>query len=89
MIDWNKGTKEEFTLIGNIAKKACRELPLLDRQTVEMDLYAVNQTTGLDLEKLHEEDLFHMILDIIGITENINRVTGELENCFIPRCAKH
>lgn len=26
--------------------------------------------------------------DIIGIRRNINRTTGKLENCFVPRCAK-
>jgi hypothetical protein len=88
-IDWSKGTKEEFVLIGNIAKKSCRIMPTLDRMTVEMDLYAVNQTIGLDLMALQEFDLSNLMHDIVGIANNINRVTGNLENCFLPRCAKH
>lgn len=26
--------------------------------------------------------------DVIGISLNINRETGQLQNCFLPRCAK-
>lgn len=41
----------------------------------------------LDLEKLLHADAFNFSHDVFGIARYINRNTGKLENCFVPRCA--
>ena len=59
----------------------------IDRLSLHMDLAAVNATCPMDGEKLlsfPDGDFAH---DIVGINNNINRITGELQNCFVPRCA--
>jgi len=54
-----------------------------------MDLTACHSCgCPLDFEKLSrfpEPDFWH---DISGINSNLDRDTGKLRNCFVPRCAK-
>src|SRR5688572_27000674 len=54
-----------------------------------MDLDACNSNgCPIDLERLlafDSRDFFH---DVLGIRRHINRETGQLENCFMPRCAR-
>lgn len=60
----------------------------LDVLSIRMDLLAVhNNCCPLDFVKLlkgRDEDFAH---DIAGIGRHLNRETGKLEDCFIPRCA--
>lgn len=54
-----------------------------------MDLIACHSNgCPLDYAKLLEFDLFNLAHDILGIGRHLNRITGQLENCFVPRCAK-
>lgn len=41
----------------------------------------------LDLERLLSADDFNFIHDVSGIHRHLNRVTGELADCFRPRFA--
>jgi len=53
-----------------------------------MDLVAVNKTSPLDLDGLllsSEEDLLH---DVFGIATHLDRSTGTLMDCFVPRYTK-
>lgn len=60
----------------------------LDRQSTEMDLSATHANgCPLDFDKLAGFDDFNLMHDITGIYKHLNRETGELENCFLPRCA--
>lgn len=43
----------------------------------------------LDLAKLEAADLLTRTHDVFGIRDNLNQETGELENGFLPLCAKH
>jgi hypothetical protein len=63
----------------------------IDRSSIdiEMDLAATHANgCRLDFEKLLGFDDFSFCHDIIGIARNLNHETGELENCFLPRCAR-
>jgi len=87
-------TKEEDVVILKIVKRAFKEptLEILgeERQNLFMDLTATHcNGTPLDFEKLLGFDEFNFAHDIYGIIDSINRTTGKLENCFLPRCAKH
>lgn len=43
--------------------------------------------TPLDLKKLLGFDVMSLSHDIMGIRNNLNRITGKLENNFLPKCA--
>lgn len=55
------------------------------RMDVEMDLAAVHAHTPLRLGALAAADEFNFAHDIGGIHRHLNRQTGELEDCFLPR----
>jgi len=94
VINWNKLTAEDVLVISRILKRATAPSGFSDQsrhsayQTLDMDLQAAHINDPLDLEALEgfpDLDFFH---DVVGICSNINRETGELMNCFVPRCAK-
>jgi hypothetical protein len=56
-----------------------------------MDLRAADGVNGnkkIDFERLLAADDFNFIHDVGGIQRHMNRETGKLENCFLPRCAR-
>lgn len=86
-----KTTKEEFILIGKIVKRA---ISLHSEWHPEvytelcMDLSAVHSNdVKLDFKKLSEADDFNLLHDVIGINHHIDRTTGKLTRCFLPRCS--
>lgn len=92
ILNW-KTTTEDSSLIKEIAEMA---VGLAAEHGVEykfmdaiMDITAVHlNDTALDLERMRgarKEDLAH---DIFGIRRHINRETGKLEDCFLPRFSK-
>jgi len=91
MIDF-KLQPEEFAVVERIA---CRALDMADRFNVDytkteavMDLTACHRNgcpLSLDeLEVAPDGDFAH---DVFGIRRHINRETGALEDCFMPRFA--
>lgn len=86
-----KVTKEELAIIHKIAARAY----LMDKKkrariNWEMDLKACHANgTPLDLEKLLNADDFNFAHDVYGIARHICHRTGELLDCFLPRCAAH
>lgn len=54
---------------------------------VRMDLAAAHATCPLRLEELAGAPAFDFAHDLVGIYRHLNRETGELENCFVPRLA--
>ena len=60
-----------------------------DRTTCLMDITACHlNACPLDLQKLLDADDGNFAHDVLGIRRHINRNTAQLEDCFIPRCAK-
>lgn len=45
----------------------------------------VNKINPLRLDDLLASDNFSFMHDVCGIVNNYNWMTGELENCFLPR----
>lgn len=88
MIDWNKIEKEDMKIIHEISKRAVKEFNVGELLDYTMDVGATH-TCGcpLDLQKLLDADKFNFAHDIFGINKNLDRETGELLNCFLPRCA--
>jgi len=83
-------TWDELRLINLIADRAValsgfygEKLPKVD---VMMDLQAtIENGTPLRLQDLLNTDSVNFMHDIVGIRNNLNRITGKLENCFLPR----
>jgi len=60
-----------------------------DRISTAMDLLAVNnQGCSLDFQRLLAFPDFDFTHDVCGIARHVNRDTGKLQNCFLPRCAR-
>lgn len=79
---------EDRKLIEDIAHRACESLggyeTLLD---IVMDITACHLNGNpLDLNKFLNFEEFDFIHDVLGIRKNMNRNTGVLGNCFLPRC---
>lgn len=79
-----------------IEKIACRAMQMrgisgtyADKIDVELDLLAVHANgCPLKLTDMLNADDFQFAHDVFGIARHLNRKTGRLENCFLPRYAK-
>ncbi len=90
MIDWAKGTKAEIELASGIAKRAVKLLGTAPNRVAmfAMDIQACH-TNGcclklVDLLRAKDGDFLH---DVCGINQHIDRDTGKLQDCFLPRYA--
>jgi hypothetical protein len=98
-IRWSDVSTHDTSLIAQIVARVGLEFPHLlgengaawdngeDRITLTMDLTAVHLNTPLDLQALLEADQFDFAHDVAGIQRHINRNTGKLGGCFLPRSA--
>jgi len=81
-------TKKDYEIIAKIADRAERLFHVVNRQNLMMDLDAAHSNgSPLDFRRLLEFPDFDFMHDISGISKHINRKSGELENCFSPRCS--
>ena len=85
----------QLHIISQVADRAHAEIFTVydikqPHQDTVMDLCACNSNgCPLDFQKLLDFPAFDFTHDILGIREHINRTTGKLEDCFMPRCSKH
>lgn len=85
MVNW-EATKEEYKLVEKIVAKAIQKYPQLDTVNLEMDIMATHLNgCNLKLQEFLDAGDFNFAHDIFGIVEHMNRKTGKLENCFLPR----
>ncbi len=83
-------TKKEHKLISTIANRAVAiadkfGLPS-DRMDIMMDLEAVHSNGNpLKFDELLAADDTELSHDVFGIRRHIDRETGELKDCFLPR----
>lgn len=89
MIDWNT-TRDEENTITAIMNRAVKE-GLIEKDeaaNLRMDLAACHSMDiKLDFEKLLDFPRFDLAHDLGGIRRHIDRETGKLGGCFLPRCA--
>jgi hypothetical protein len=82
-------TKEEAELIDKIVDRAVAIEASIDRLSLNMDLSATHANgCNLDFDKLIAFDDFNFVHDVGGIMDHLDRTTGQLKDCFLPRCAK-
>jgi hypothetical protein len=88
VISWS-ATREEIALIDEITTRFLGMGLKADRVDVMMDITACHcNGTPLNLEKLLAFDDFNFAHDVVGIRTHINRRTGEINDCFLPRSAR-
>jgi len=81
-----KSTREDFDAIFVILDRACAMMPSLDRSTTEMDIeYCHTCGNPLDLARMAVGGDYDLMHDVIGIANHIDRDTGKLADCFLPR----
>lgn len=87
-----KVTIAEAKTIRNIVQRAAAmavevglDYPVID---IDMDITACHANgCPLKLSALATADNFDFAHDVFGIRRHINRETGQLEDCFVPRYA--
>lgn len=86
-ISWTV-SEDDAAMIQAIVGRAEKDLLVGDRMTLVMDLTACHANgTPIDLVALVLADYFTFSHDVCGIQRHINRETGQLEDCFVPRTA--
>lgn len=81
-------TKDEMLIIVEIAKRAeDKGLLMFDRMSLIMDIQNAHEQFNMKLNEWLKADDLDFSHDIVGIQQNINRETKEVENCFLPRYA--
>ena len=88
MINWNVSKEDHDTLVA-LATRVKGELNTPDEfSTVMMDFTACHANgCALKLKELLVAERFDFSHDYFGIRQHINRKTGQLEGCFLPRYA--
>ncbi len=92
MIVW-KCTDKEMDVITKIADRASKMVAKTGRlyKTIGavMDIAATHLNgCPLNLEGLLVADDFNFAHDVLGIREHLDRRTGKLKDCFVPRYAR-
>lgn len=87
-----KASKTDQKLIMAIANRAVRLASkygiTYDLMTADMDITACHANgQPIDLERMLAADDFNFCHDAFGIRRHLNRETGQLEDCFVPRFA--
>jgi len=88
MINWEKLNKDDMELITKISDRAIKLFPQLNKLNLHMDISATHVSgCELDLDKLLDFDDFNFAHDVAGIVGHLDRKTGQLKDCFLPRCS--
>lgn len=87
MINWDKLNNEDVQTIARITKRARNTLSIVDPMSLDMDISAAHIADPLDLDKLESFDDRNFAHDIYGIMRHIDRNTGKMNRCFLPRCS--
>lgn len=87
MIEFAKFTDEEQTAVDRIIERAMKLDVGFERLTLRMDLAATHNQVPLNLDAFAAGDAFNFAHDIGGIARHMDRETGKLTDCFVPRFA--
>ena len=81
-------SRDDATTIRQIVQRARSMDPDLDVLSLEMDLCATHANgMPMEFERLLGADDFNFAHDVFGIRRHMDRSTGQLLNCFVPRFA--
>ena len=90
MVKFKRGTKEDFEVIERLVRRLSSFPGIeVNEVSVQRDIMATHISgCPLDLEKLEGFDNFEFLHDVGGIIDHLDRKTGKLKDCFLPRCSK-
>jgi hypothetical protein len=89
ILEWKLESLEQMQLVVKIARRAIKLGDVYTFLDIQMDLTACHLNGNpLDFERLLLSEDIDFNHDICGIHVNINRDTGKLSNCFLPRYSK-
>jgi len=90
MINWKNINTEDLMLSVDIAKRYIKMFPeaKVSIMDLQMDISACHISCPLKLKELLVADDFNFVHDVVGITRHIDRESGELLDCFLPRYAR-
>ena len=87
-IDWSKASIQDYKIARDIVKRANDELGGVDIMSLQMDIIATHISgCKLKLKELLNANVGDFLHDICGIAGHIDRTTGKLQDCFLPRYA--
>ncbi len=93
-IDWSKASLQDYKLAKKIVKRASDEMNSrgvgigLDEFSLQMDIIATHiNGCKLKLKELLAADTGNFLHDVCGIIRHLDRTTGKLIDCFVPRYA--
>lgn len=85
MIVFAKFTDEERDHVDRIVERAKDLVPDVSSLEVRMDISVVHAQAPLRLGEFAAADDGNFGHDLYGILSHLNRLTGEMEDCFVPR----
>lgn len=89
-IDFTKLDEAETRLVHEIAKRAAEQHFTIGRSLLDwhMDVHATHSICPLKLEELSKAPTGDFDHDLVGIYQHLDRDSGEMSDCFVPRLAK-
>lgn len=88
MLKWN-ATKEEMKVIAKIVERYAVLAGDHSVRNLFMDIEACHSNGNpLDFEGLLNASAGEFLHDVGGIVNHLNRKTGALEDCFVPRYSR-
>ena len=84
LIRWADITKEESSIIEQIATRVSAKYPEIDVVDVTMNVSATHLDKPLRLKELLEADEFDFWHDVTGIAQHLNKDTCKMDDNFIP-----
>lgn len=80
---------ETLCAIADRAEKLYRRLGLRDdRTSILMDLHHADKQIAIDFPQMLAADDANFGHDMLGIRQHMDRKTGQLTGCFVPRFAR-
>jgi hypothetical protein len=87
-IEWSKATIQNYELARDIVCRASEVLDGIDGMSLQMDIVATHISgCKLKMQELLNADLGDFLHDVCGIMRHLDRTTGKLQDCFLPRYA--
>lgn len=80
-------TDEFLTIIKIVARAEKMEIDIGSHVTKILDMENARKQFHLRLDDMLAADDLDFAHDFTGIQASINRITGRIENCFVPRFA--
>ena len=91
MADFNTNQIDRIAMVVERAREFCFTPAMEEPVQLTMDLCAadgVNGNPDLDLSALLKFEWPDFLHDVAGIYRHLDRTTGKLTDCFVPRCAE-